>query len=69
MLAAGVLSLLAIARPLAAAGVLAAVVGPSLAARRAAALARCLRVCGEFTVDLGGSVRVTVTRTGVEAAS
>lgn len=58
------LSLWAISHPVAGAAVIVAVVGLHAAARRAVRLARCLRVCREFTVDLGGRVRVTVTRTG-----
>lgn len=33
-----------------------------VAVRRAARLVRCLRVCGGFTLDLAGGLRVTVSR-------
>ena len=69
LLATGVLSLWAVSNPTAGAVALAAALGLFVGVRRAAALVRCLRVCREFTVDLGGSVRITVTRTSANDAT
>ena len=52
----------AVSNPLSAVAGLAIVAGLRIGARRVADLVRCLRDCGEFAVDLGESVRVTVTR-------
>jgi len=48
--------------PLAGVVGLAAALALRAGARRGAALVRCLRDCGEFAVDLGEALRVTVTR-------
>lgn len=50
-----------VAHPFAGAALLAVGVGAFVAVRRATLLARCLAECGEFAVDLGGSLRITVT--------
>lgn len=50
-----------VANPLAGAALLALGAGALVAVRRAALLARCLSECGEFAVDLGSSLRITVT--------
>ena len=52
----------AVSNPLSAVAALALVAGLRVGARRVADLVRCLRDCGGFAVDLGESVRVTVTR-------
>jgi hypothetical protein len=66
LLAVLLLALWTVSNPLAGTAVLATVVGLSVGARRAAALVRCLRVCREFTVDLGRGVSITVTNAGVD---
>lgn len=68
-LAGVLLSLWIVSNPIAGAVGLTAAAGLFLGARRAAELARCFRVCREFTVDLGGSLRITVTNARVDDAS
>lgn len=52
-----------VANPAGGAVLLATLVALSLAARRGSALARCAYVCEELSFDVGGAVRVTVTKT------
>ncbi|MXR40206.1 hypothetical protein GRX01_02380 [Halobaculum sp. WSA2] len=64
---AGVLaSLWAVSNPIAALTVLLAAVAVRRGAPRAAAAVRCVRVCREFTVDLGGRLRITLTKPPVD---
>lgn len=65
LLAAIGLSLWAVSNPVAGAGVIVAIAGISLGARRVVELVRCLRECREFAFDFVGDVRVTVT-TGIQ---
>ncbi|WP_435065319.1 hypothetical protein [Halobaculum sp. EA56] len=63
---AGLAALWAVSNPVAGATVLAAAGAVRLGAPRVAGAVRCLRVCREFTVDLGGRLRITVTRPPVD---
>lgn len=54
--------------PFAGGAVLAAGAGVVLGGRRALRLRRCLEECGGFAVDLGGDVRVRVSRTETSTA-
>jgi hypothetical protein len=62
MMAAVPLLLWVAGRPLLRVTAVAAVVGAFAVARRGAALRRCFYECGGFAFDLGGSVRVTISR-------
>jgi hypothetical protein len=62
MMAAVPLLLWVAGRPLLRATAVAAVVGAFLAVRRGAALKRCFYECGGFAFDLGGRVRVQISR-------
>jgi hypothetical protein len=62
MLAATVLLLWAVTNPLFGAATVAAVVGLGLGAHRLLALARCLSECGGFTLDVGETFQICVTR-------
>ncbi|SHH44638.1 hypothetical protein [Halobaculum gomorrense] len=66
LIGAALASLWSMSYPAAAASILAAAAVVRLGAPRVAAAVRCLRVCREFTVDLGGRLRITVTRPPVD---
>lgn len=51
-----------LADPLGRTAALAGAAGVLVGLRHATRVARCLQVCGEFTVDLVGGITVTVTR-------
>ena len=57
-----ILVLWAVSQPLAAAVALATLIGLSIGVRRLLWLTRCLRDCGEYALDLGGRVRITITK-------
>lgn len=59
-------TLWAVSNPIAALTVLLAGVAVRRGAPRAAAAVRCVRVCREFTVDLGGRLRITVAKPPVD---
>lgn len=64
---AGVLATLwAVSNPVAALTVVLAGVAVRRGAPRATAAVRCVRVCREFTVDLGGRLRITVAKPPVD---
>ena len=69
LIAALFLSLWIASNPIAGTVGLTAAVGLFVGARRTAGLVRCLRVCREFTVDLGGSLQITITNTRVDDAT
>ncbi len=56
------LLLWAASAPVVAAAVVGGLAGAGLVIRRAARLAACLADCGGFAVDVGGLVRIRVTR-------
>ncbi|QZP36356.1 hypothetical protein [Halobaculum magnesiiphilum] len=70
VLIAGLLaSLWAVSNPAAALTLLLAGVAVRRGTPRAAAAVRCVRVCREFTVDLGGRLRITVAKPPVDDAA
>ena len=55
-----------VSHPLAITVLLASIVGMALVARGAVGLLRCFHECGEFSVDLGGRVRIAITQTSTD---
>ena len=62
MMAALFLALVSVSHPLVGATGIVALIGSSIVARRVAGLARCFRDCGGFSYDLGGRIRISVSR-------
>lgn len=55
-----------VSQPLAGSVVLVTIVVSAISARRAAKLARCFHDCGGFAFDLGGRVRISITRSQLD---
>ena len=51
-----------VSQPMAGTVVLVTVIGSAIGVRRAARLARCFYDCGGFVFDLGGRIRISITR-------
>lgn len=70
LLVTGLLVLALVAsEPTAGVVVLAGLVIAGTIVRRASRLARCLRLCGAFTYEVGDGLRITVARTGADDAA